>query len=345
MSLKAWISIGTAVLMAVVLFLSRHELAQVWNLLFHVNLWILALILPIQALSYYASGASIFSYLKKKGELEASSFDLAKMALELNFVNHILPSGGVSGASYMTWRLNKIGVAGGRATMAQFVKFTSVFASYVVLLLIALVSITLDGSINRLIILTTSGLVSSILFLVFVTFYVVSSRSRLVIFSQKMTKVVNKWWRQIARRKKKLLKEETVEKFFEDLHEDYLILKSDPNLLIWPLVWGFVFNIAEIAMFFITFWALGSPINPATLLIGYGVASIAGFVMVTPGGAGGYEVLLISFLVSSGVNQGISVAAVLLARTILVLLTIFSGYIFYQLALNKYGRKEAEKLP
>lgn len=96
-------------------------------------------------------------------------------------------------------------------------------------------------------------------------------------------------------------------------------------------------------MFSIAFWALGTPINPAALVIGYGVASLAGFFMVTPGGAGGYEVLMIGFLVSAGIDRGAAVAAILLSRTILVIGTVASGYIFYQLALNKYGRKDLEK--
>ena len=51
----------------------------------------------------------------------------ARMALELNFVNHTLPSGGVSGISYMTWRLGKLGVSPGRAASAQVVRYVAGF--------------------------------------------------------------------------------------------------------------------------------------------------------------------------------------------------------------------------
>ena len=61
-----------------------------------VNVWILLLLIPLQILCYYAAGAMIFSYLKEKYDITISGAQTAQMALELNFVNHILPSGGVS---------------------------------------------------------------------------------------------------------------------------------------------------------------------------------------------------------------------------------------------------------
>ena len=98
-------------------------------------------------------------------------------------------------------------------------------------------------------------------------------------------------------------------------------------------------------MFWVTFLALGTVVNPAPLLIGYGLATIAGMVFVTPGGAGGYELLMIGFLTSAGINPGASVAAVLLTRTLLILGTIITGYFFYQQALNKYGKETIDDQP
>jgi hypothetical protein len=47
------------------------------------------------------------------------------------------------------------------------------------------------------------------------------------------------------------------------------------------------------------------------LLIACGIASVAGFFIVTPGGAGGYELLMIAFLTSAGVPASASLASVL----------------------------------
>ena len=164
MTAKRAINIATLALIALILYLARHELIQAWELLLSVKLQLIVLLIPLQLLSYYAVGAMIFSYIQQKEKMKASKIDLAKMALELNFVNHILPSGGVSGASYMTWRLRHLGIGAGRATIAQVVRFAAGFAGFLFLLGLALIWITLDGSITRGTILITSLLSSTIVF-------------------------------------------------------------------------------------------------------------------------------------------------------------------------------------
>lgn len=339
MSIRHWLSIVTVLLIITILYFARNELVQAWELLQRVDLWILLLLLPLQALSYFAVGAMIFSYLKQKKALKAGSGEIAKMALELNFVNHILPSGGVSGASYMTWRLKHLGVGAGRATLAQVVRFVATFSSFLLLLLIATFAIALDGQINRLTLLVTASMVSAIIFGTIGIVYVIDSRDRLVTFSWKLTVFVNKLAHKFLRRKQPLLQISTVATFFEELHEDYVTLKKEPRLLLRPFLWGLLFNVTEVAMFCVTFWALGTPINPAPLLIAYGLATLAGFFFVTPGGAGGYEAIMIFFLATAGIPPGATFAAVILTRTLLIITTIITGFVFYQLALEKYGKR------
>jgi uncharacterized protein (TIRG00374 family) len=92
----------------------------------------------------------------------------------------------------------------------------------------------------------------------------------------------------------------------------------------------------------VTFWALGEPVNPAPILIAYGVATLAGFIVVTPGGAGAYETIMVAFLALAGIAQGTAIAGIVLARVILLLSTIGFGYLFYQHALIKYGRNRQD---
>lgn len=339
MSFRQWLNFATVALIVIILILSRHELYAAWQLLEKVNLWIFLLVIPVQFLSYYAAGATIFSYLRAKGDLKGvHSIETARMALELNFVNHVLPTGGVSGASYMTWRLGKLGVNSGRATLAQVVRFGVTFAAFLALLLIAVVLITLDGNINRLTILVSSSLASAIIFGSIVVAYVIGSKTRLHAFSRALDRVINGFGRRVLRRKRSLIKPKMITSFFEDLHEDYLALKGDPKILLKPFLWGLAFNLFEVGLFVITFLALGTFVNPAPVLIAVGIASFLSIFLVTPGGAGGYEALMILFLSSAGVSPGVAVAGVLLARVTLILLTISSGYLFYHQALKKYGK-------
>lgn len=336
---KTWISMVTFVLVIIILYVSRHELLRAWHLLGQVNLWILLLLLPMQAISYFASGEMVFSYLRERYNLRVQYQEAAKIALELNFVNHILPSAGVSGASYMTWRLGQLGVTAGRATMAQVVRFAVTFGAFLVLMMVAVVAITLDVGLERIPILVSSGLASIIIFSTIVSIYIISSKSRLNKAAKFATRNINLIGRRLLRKSQDIVSQETVDKFFEDLHEDYLELAKAPRVLKKPFIWGLVFIVSEVGLFWITFLALGTPINPAPLLIACGLAGVAGAVFFTPGGVGGYEALMVGFLATTGINKGAVIAAVLLTRVILIILTIVSGYYFYQQALSKYGNK------
>jgi uncharacterized protein (TIRG00374 family) len=92
-----------------------------------------------------------------------------------------------------------------------------------------------------------------------------------------------------------------------------------------------------VLLFFVTFLSLGVFVNPASILIAAGIAGLVSVFVVTPGGVGGYETVMILFLASAGVEASATVAGVVLARTALILLTILSGYIFYHKALKTYG--------
>ena len=131
--------------------------------------------------------------------------------------------------------------------------------------------------------------------------------------------------------------------FFGEMHRDYLALRQDKRILIKPFLWGLLFTIADVALFLITFWALGAPVNPAPILIAYGLATIAGFFVITPGGAGAYEAIMVAFLAIAGLDKGTAIAGIVLTRVILLLGTIIFGYLFYQHAIIKYGKKHDTK--
>lgn len=341
MSFRTWLSTITLVLIAVIIFFSRHELVHAWKLLEQVNIWILLLLIPGQLLVYYAAGEMMFSYLRQKKAIDhISPFGLMRMSLEMNFVNHILPSGGVSGVSYMGWRLGGHGVSPGKSTMAQVVRYSMGFAAFIALLLIAVLLVTVDGGINRWIILVSSILTTGMLGVLITAMFVMSSTKRMTWFAGLTVRTVNKFVKRITfGRKRSILKHEQVNEFFDELHKDYLALRADKKILAKPFLWGLLFTAADVGLFLITFWALGIPVNPAPVLIAYGVASVAGFFVVTPGGAGAYEAIMVGFLALAGLSQGTAIAGIVLTRVILLIGTIGLGYLFYQHAIMKYGKK------
>ncbi len=346
MSVKQIISLVTLGLVALILILSRHELGKAWDLLGKVNLWVLALAIPLMLFTFFAAGEMMFSYLRAKGGMKKiPMWERARMAMELNFVNHTLPSGGVSGISYMTWRLGKLGVTPGKATSAQVVRYVAGFIAAAVLIAISVLMVTIDGAINRWTILVSCGIVTFMIVSTIGLIFLVSSRARMHAFAQWVSSLVNRVTKKVTRGKKRVLvREEKVYAFFEDIHDDYAELKTDYRVLLKPVLWAIAFTIADASLFLVTFFALGSPVNPAPILIAYVLASVAGFIVVTPGGAGVYEAIMVGFLATAGVSSSASLAAIVLTRVIILVVTIAVGYLFYEDALRRYGsRPTAER--
>lgn len=345
MSLRSWISIITLVLLSLVIYFAWHEIVKAWDLLGQVDGWILILLVPVQFISYYAAGGMIFSYLRSKGNLkDTTHWQMARMALELNFVNHVLPSGGAAGFSYLGWVLGRHGVRPGRATMAQIIRFSITFLAFIVLLIVAVVALIINQQIDRTILIISMALTAGAVGLMVGLVYIIGSQRRLTVFSQWLTRTVNKIVAFFTRGKKKAAVQfVTIETFFEELHQDYLEIRHEKKILIRPFLWALVLNIADVSLLYIAFLSLGYSVDPAIMFVAFGISSIASIASVAPGGAGIYEAVMIAFLASAGVPADVAIAGTLLARVTLVLGTIIFGYVFYQLTVLKYGKHSVQR--
>ncbi len=341
MSFRSWVTVITLVLLGLVIYFAWPDILQAWHIASRVNWWILVLIIPVQLASYYSTGGMIFSYLNSKGNLQhASQWTIARMALELNFVNHVFPSGGAAGISYMDWLLGFHGVTPGRATIAQVIRYVVTFVSFVMLLVLAVLILILDHTIARPILVISFLMVLACIGLVVGAVSLLGSKRRLDNFSLWIVKTGNQVISWITRgRKQNSIKSKSVDAFFDDLHKDYLDIKRDKALLLKPFLWSIPANALDVFLLWIAFWALGTPIDPATLFIAFGLSGAASIVAVTPGGAGIYEAIMIAFLASSGVSPDVAIAGTLLARVTLVIGTIAFGYVFYQMTINHYGKR------
>ena len=344
LSFRGWLTLITLVLLTVVIIAAWPEIVQAAQLMGQVDLWILLLLIPVQFLSYYATGGMIFSYLRAKGNLkDMSHWSTTRLALELNFVNHILPSGGAAGFSYLAWILSKHKVSVSRSTMSQLIRFVLTFLSFVMLLVVAMIVLTATNRIDRVIVFVGLGLVVAAVGATLFGIWLVRSKKRLEKFSAWITRTANKFVNWITRGKKpNIVKGPALLEFFTGLNDDYLSIRRDRKILIRPFIWATVANILDVSLIWIAFWSLGFPLDAALLFVAFGIASIAGAVSVTPGGAGVYEAVMVAFLAASGVTTEVAIAGTLLARVTLLSGTILFGYVFYQLTVNKYGKRPAD---
>src|SRR5690606_36139240 len=95
-----------------------------------------------------------------------------------------------------------------------------------------------------------------------------SSRRRIDKFGKGAARFVNWLVRRVTfGRKPQVIDDDTIAKFTHDLHQDYELMSEDRRVLIVPFLWSFVANVADVSLFYIAFWALGAPVDPAIVLI------------------------------------------------------------------------------
>ncbi len=337
---RFYLNVCTIVLLIIIFISARKEIVEAFKLLSKTNIWLILLLIPLQFASYYANTEVFFTYLRSRGQLrKLSALQATGMSLEFSFVNHVFPSAGISGASYMVWRLSKYGVSSGQATLAQIMRLVVQFGTFMVLMAVALVWATMENRTANWVVVATAISITTLILVVAFGNYVAGSKSRINSFSHWLSNSLNKIIKKLTfGRSRKKVNARKLDEFFFDLHSDYSVMKADKNMLKKPIIWSFIFNILDVALFFVAFCSLGEFVNPAILLIAYGAATLGGGLMVTPGGIGAYEVIMVGVLVAGGVSADASFAGVILTRMLLLVGTISTGFIFYQRALNKYGK-------
>lgn len=326
-----------------ILFFARRDIALAVEKIQHLNLWVLALMIPIQALSFYAVAQVFNGYFRTTGvRLPMKALFLS--VIELNFVNHVLPSGGVSGFSYLTLRLKEYGVSTAKSTLAHLMRFILAFCSFILMLFLAVFLLAIEGRASGAIIFITTILSCFILFGTIVLAYIIGSLARIRQFARVMGTIIN-WLVHVFRRKHpETINLSKIEQTFGELHADYLLLRKAWRQMGPTVAWAFVANIAEVALIYVAFVAHGSWVNPGAVIIAYAIATITGLVAILPGGLGVYEPVMVATLLAGGVPGAVALSATLVARIVSMTLALGSGYFFYHKALRRYGNNPPTNL-
>ena len=72
---------------------------------------------------YYAAGQIYFAFLRQRKNFKISQAKLTRISLEINFVNHALPSGGASGLAYLIWRLKDFNISAGQISFIHILRY------------------------------------------------------------------------------------------------------------------------------------------------------------------------------------------------------------------------------
>ena len=339
---KMILNVVTFALLGGAIFLVRKDVGNALHDLGRVNSIALLLMIPLQLLNYSAYAHLYQTLFIILGTKKQRLRRMYKVALELNFVNHVFPSGGVSGFSYFTARLKPYGITTAQATLTQTMRFILTFASFVILLFVGLFLLALGGSASNMTILITCSLAFLTVFSIITGSYVVSSKSRIHTFTQGTTKLVNKVIQIIRPGHPETINLKKVEDTFNETHKNYQILRDKLPHLKLPFYYSTLANVTELATIYVVYIAYGQYVNPGAVIIAYALANFAGLVAVLPGGIGVYEGLMTAVLVSAGVPAGLAISVTVMYRVINLLLSLPVGYYFYHKALNTMSKQSQQ---
>jgi putative heme transporter len=329
---RAVLTAITFIALALLIYGVRKDIGTVIENLSKVNAAALLLIIPLEALNYdvYARFyVRLFKILGKKVNYR----DMYKLNLELNFVNHILPSGGISGISYFTVRMRAFGVSGPKSTLSQLIKLLFLYVSFQPLLILGILLLAARGHANNLVLVVASSLITLLVVGTFGFIYMIESKRRINAFLTTLTKALNKLL-SFFRRKPETINIQGAQTAFGELHDNYRLLKKDWAQLKAPFFYLMIANLTEVAAIYVVYIAFGQLVNVGAVILAYAVANFAGLISVLPAGIGIYEALMTGVLAATGIPAGLSIPVTIMYRVINMGIQLIPGYYFYQKALR-----------
>lgn len=322
-----WITILAMVLLA---YFLREQILETIRNLGKVNAYILLALIPLHVASYYSQAKLYQGILRVLGERFRTK-SMYRLTLELNFINNVFPSGGVSGFSYLPYRLKEDGITTGRATLVQLMRFILIFSGFQVLLFAGVLMLSLHGDVNNLTILATGSLTTLLLFGTGLMAYIIGNKSRINAFFTFVAQALN-WIIHLVRPKHpETINIGRAQSAFMELHENYMHIRRNMTLLKRPFLFGLAFSIFEVMSIYVVYMAFGEIVNPGAIIIAYAIANFAGIISVLPGGIGIYEALMTAVLIAAGVPASVSLPVTIMYRVLNMTIALpQGGYLYYR---------------
>lgn len=331
---KLVVTLGTLAALAILIFAAREQILETFANFRKVDSAALPLMIVWQALEYHAYAKMYQDLFRILGE-RIRYKSLLRVALELNFVNNVFPSGGVSGVSYFALRMRDADVPGSKSTIVQFTKFIFIFVSFQILMGLGLIALALGGGVNNFTILVAGSLFTLLLVSSVGIGIIISSRRRINAFFSFFARFVNRFIHIFRRSSPETINMERAHRVFDDLHDNYVVLRRNWQELKRPFLFALLCNVCEILTIYTVYVAFGHWVNPGAVILGYAVASFSGLISVLPGGVGIYEATMTAIMAAAGVPAGVSLPVTVMYRILNMLIQLPIGYYFYNRRLNK----------
>lgn len=342
MKWKLWLNIATLVALGILVVIAWPDIATAFKQSKGLHIWAMLATIPLQFFFYFALAKFFFYFFEVVGS-KVGLKTLFPAMMELNFVNHLFPSGGLSGFSYLTLRLKPLAVSTAKSTLSQLARFGFTFMVHIGLMLISLFLLALEDHASALVIFLVSGIVFALLFSTVVMIFIIGSKERIVWSSKVLARGINRLIHVVRPKHPETIKLAKVEETFLELHEDYLLMRANRAKTQQAVLWITLAVLAEMAVLYLIFVAHGVWINPGAVVIALVIANSAGLIAALPGGLGVYEPLMTAIFIAVGISPALAISVTLVFRILSLLLSLITGYLFYHKAVQKYGTADFQR--
>lgn len=334
MSKKAiLIIVVIATLSVVVVYTTRHNMAQAWKIIIsgRANLWILSLLIPTQLASYILKGEALRIFLHSKGEKMVTRWQALRLMIECTYVDHVGLASGAGGTVYVTWMLNKkFGINAGKSAVSQLIGYLNMVVSSVILFSASLIYASYTKLLTNIVVRNVGiSVIIAVTSAIALLFWFITRQRRVAA----LTRFVCAFPFIRSSSSKRVV----VEKFLLDTHRNCLVAFSDKLVVSKIFALGLISTALDAALIGIVFAALGFWINPAIIFIAFWPAMLASGAP-TPGGVGFYEATMIAIFAATNMPVSEAIAGTLLARVSILIIVLVFGFLFCQQAILKYGR-------
>lgn len=335
---RTLISIATVALVGYVVYENWDGFVATFNNLDQANIFVLVLLIPEQLFMYFACGQIFFSYLEKKLHKMFGWKEKLKISTELNFVNRAVPAGSLGGLAYLTYRLRQFDITAGQASFLYIFRYAITTVVNYLQALVAILILLVLGAIpeEATWIIWVSLLMNMGVFIVLgLVIYVASSKKRIDFFGRIVEKVMNLVTKIITLgHRNHMVRHDKIQNYLLSIHDCVKMARKDKKSLVRPTIWGVIYSLCEIGVYWIVAISLGRPEILPVIMVGEAIGSV--FDGIVPYGP--YELGMVGVMgiMLGGSEEAVamSLIVVVMARALSLIFTIATGYWPYNQAIR-----------
>lgn len=328
--LVAIAAIGFALLM----IYQREILRDTWHTLKGADLRYVLLLPIIQTINYYFIG----TYYRKMFAVFGAKIERMRswgVVAAMNFVNQVLPSGGLSGITYLAYGF-RMKLETGKTTLVQIGRYMFAFGAYAVLAPLAIYLVVSGGrseDLNKL--LDTAGdswavLMVVLIFIILLGMVIISFFNRW--FAHASGRIILRflnWVNRVLLRRQNIVELHMLKKLNREFHQGTELMKGKGISAIAPSVYMLLSAVTEVLIVYVSLRAVGGDVGVGPVFLAFVAANIVGTVSVIPGDVGVHEAAVILVLVAFGVDEPVAISTTLLYRVFNKVIFLPIGFFFY----------------